>query len=127
MDAEQLKRLIRERGESQAGIARLIGITPDKLSKTLAGKRNLKLGEADILRRYFGVDVLACSRIALIHTDQTTTGDPRPGRRHWVYGRARRPCFRCGTAVAFAPPERTPHGRETWWCPRCQPDGAGML
>ena len=56
MDAEQLKKLIRERGESQAGLARLIGITPDKLSKTLAGKRNLKLEEADILRRYFGVD-----------------------------------------------------------------------
>lgn len=51
---------------------------------------------------------------------QNTTGLPRP--RHWVYGRARRPCLRCGTPVAFAPAERTPHGRETWWCPRCQDD-----
>jgi endonuclease VIII len=51
---------------------------------------------------------------------QVTTGDPRPGRRHWVYGRKGRPCFRCGAPVAFAAPERTPHGRETWWCPVCQ-------
>ena len=56
MDVEQLKRLMRERGESQAGLARLIGVTPDKLSKTLSGKRNLKLEEANILRRYFAVD-----------------------------------------------------------------------
>ena len=56
MDVEQLKRLMQERGESQAGLARLIGITPDKLSKTLSGKRNLKLEEGNILRRYFGLD-----------------------------------------------------------------------
>ncbi len=49
---------------------------------------------------------------------QNTTGLPRP--RHWVYGRKGRLCLRCGTAVAFAPPEATPHGRETWWCPTCQ-------
>jgi hypothetical protein len=46
---------------------------------------------------------------------------PTPRPRHWVYGRGGRPCLRCGTPVAFAPAERTPHGRETWWCPRCQP------
>ncbi|GGM88726.1 putative endonuclease 8 2 [Lentzea pudingi] len=49
---------------------------------------------------------------------QNTTGVPRP--RHWVYGRARRPCLRCGTPIAFRPAERTSHGRETWWCPACQ-------
>ncbi|RZT85232.1 endonuclease-8 [Pseudonocardia sediminis] len=53
---------------------------------------------------------------------QNTTGRARPP--HWVYGRKGRPCLRCTTSVAFAPPERTPHGRETWWCPRCQPAGA---
>ena len=56
MDVELLKQLMAERGESQAGLARLIGITPDKLSKTLGGKRNLKLEEANILTRYFGLD-----------------------------------------------------------------------
>ena len=55
MDVDRLKRLMAERKESQAGIARLLGITPDKLSKTLKGKRQLKLDEANRLRRYFGI------------------------------------------------------------------------
>lgn len=55
---------------------------------------------------------------------QNTTGRRSP--RHWVYGRARRPCLRCATPVAFAPAERTPHGRETWWCPTCQPEAEAV-
>ncbi|MGA5703546.1 DNA-formamidopyrimidine glycosylase family protein [Peterkaempfera bronchialis] len=49
-----------------------------------------------------------------------TTGDTRPGRQHWVYGRAGRPCLRCGTPVAVA--ERTDPSQErvTYWCPACQ-------
>jgi endonuclease VIII len=42
---------------------------------------------------------------------------PRPGGR-WVYGRAGRPCRRCGTMVRAArigTPART-----AYWCPRCQ-------
>ncbi|MDP9342406.1 MAG: hypothetical protein M3Q23_10010 [Actinomycetota bacterium] len=30
---------------------------------------------------------------------RVTTGDTRPGRRLWVYGRAGKPCLRCGTPV----------------------------
>lgn len=56
MDIEELRRLIRERGETQVGLARLLGISADKMSKTLSGKRLLKLEEANILRRYFGED-----------------------------------------------------------------------
>ncbi|WP_380169346.1 Fpg/Nei family DNA glycosylase [Jannaschia sp. R86511] len=55
-------------------------------------------------------------------TAQVTTGDPRPGRSHWVAGRAGRPCLRCGTTVRVV--EEVPGDagrRRTWWCPRCQP------
>lgn len=55
MDVDLLKRLMAEHKETQVGIARLIGVTPDKLSKTLKGKRLLKLEEANRLRRYFGL------------------------------------------------------------------------
>ena len=55
MDIETLKRLMAENKESQADLARMLGITPDKMSKTLKGKRQLKLEEADKLRRYFGM------------------------------------------------------------------------
>lgn len=57
MDVETLKRLMTEHGENQAGIARLLNVSADKISKTLAGKRNLNLREANILRDYFGLDV----------------------------------------------------------------------
>ena len=55
MDVETLRRLMREHGENQADIARLLGHErPDKVNKILAGKRRLRLDEAEILRRYFG-------------------------------------------------------------------------
>lgn len=53
---------------------------------------------------------------------QVTTGSSRRGEAHWVAGRQRRPCLRCGTTVLMA--EELPHDpahRRTWWCPHCQP------
>jgi endonuclease VIII len=50
----------------------------------------------------------------------TSTGDTTPGRDSWVYGRAGRPCRRCGTVISRA--EQGPPGQERlrFWCPRCQ-------
>jgi endonuclease VIII len=53
---------------------------------------------------------------------QVTTGDSRPGRQHWIYGRAGRPCRRCGLAVRQANQGPDLAERITYWCPRCQPD-----
>ncbi|MEW2352721.1 DNA-formamidopyrimidine glycosylase family protein [Spirillospora sp. NPDC029432] len=50
-----------------------------------------------------------------------TTGDRRPGREHWVYGRAGRPCRRCGTRIKRADQPSGAGDRVTFWCPRCQP------
>ena len=49
-----------------------------------------------------------------------TTGDTRPGRDSWVYGRAGRPCRRCGTPIRRG--EQGPPGQERlrFWCPNCQ-------
>lgn len=55
MDVEQLKRLMAEHKDSQVGIARLLGITPDKVSKMLKGRRRLTVEEANILRTYYGL------------------------------------------------------------------------
>jgi endonuclease-8 len=60
-------------------------------------------------------------RHSMDHPGQVTTGDTRRGHTHWVYGRAGRPCRRCGTEVAFRDSTGAPYERETWWCPRCQP------
>ncbi len=57
---------------------------------------------------------------------ETGTWDParRGGRggRLWVYGRAGRPCRRCGTVIRARRHGELP--RTTYWCPRCQPPGA---
>ena len=58
--------------------------------------------------------------------ERTLTGDTRPGRQDWVYGRTGRPCRRCGTRIlggALGDPVQPGRGaqdRETYWCPRCQ-------
>lgn len=53
--------------------------------------------------------------------DRTFTGVARRGQTTWVYGRANRPCRRCGTQIRRdeqgADPTRE---RVTFWCPSCQ-------
>lgn len=52
--------------------------------------------------------------------DRTTTGTLR-GATDWVYGRAGRPCLRCGTTILDGElGESELQLRETYWCPRCQ-------
>ncbi|EKF21447.1 formamidopyrimidine-DNA glycosylase H2TH domain protein [Mycolicibacterium hassiacum DSM 44199] len=51
-----------------------------------------------------------------LRANRTTTGDTRPGRDLWVYGRVGRPCRRCGTAIR----SDTTGDRVSYWCPVCQ-------
>lgn len=54
---------------------------------------------------------------------QVTTGNPRPGEEHWVYGRRGLACRRCGTLICYArEAPGDPARRATWWCPHCQPE-----
>ncbi|MEO3810047.1 DNA-formamidopyrimidine glycosylase family protein [Sphaerisporangium sp. B11E5] len=50
-----------------------------------------------------------------------TTGDPRPGRRLWAYGRPGRPCLRCGTRILTGELGNAPYERVIYYCPHCQP------
>ena len=52
---------------------------------------------------------------------RSTTGDLRPGRRSYVYGRAGKPCPRCGTRILAGQLGRDElQERDTYWCPNCQ-------
>ena len=53
--------------------------------------------------------------------DRVTTGSRARGEQVWVYGRAGRPCRRCGTPIRRADQGPAPQERITYWCPRCQP------
>ena len=55
---------------------------------------------------------------------QVTTGNPARGQETWVYGRAGRPCRRCGTTIladGYAGRGGPAQERVTFWCPACQP------
>lgn len=50
-----------------------------------------------------------------------TTGDARPGRTDWVFGRERKPCRRCGTPIRLDKiGARATELRDSYWCPHCQ-------
>jgi endonuclease-8 len=52
---------------------------------------------------------------------RSTTGDLRPGRRTWVYGRTGEPCRRCGTPLRGGElGRREGEERVVTWCPVCQ-------
>jgi endonuclease-8 len=78
------------------------------------------VGQVKNLRRMVerGQQLLQANRW---RAEQSTTGDLRPGRGAYVYGRAGQPCRRCGTPIEFE--ELGPAGQErhSYWCPNCQP------
>ena len=49
---------------------------------------------------------------------RTTTGRADPSARLWVYGRAGKPCRRCGSPIQRR--KQGPFARSTYWCERCQ-------
>ena len=53
---------------------------------------------------------------------RVTTGSTARGQGLWVYGRAGRPCRRCGTLIRSG--RQGELARSTYWCPRCQPSRA---
>lgn len=55
-----------------------------------------------------------------VRRQRTTTGNTRPGRELWVYGRAGQPCRRCGTPIAHSWPDGRATERVRYWCPACQ-------
>jgi len=91
----------------------LIGAAPTK-----------PVGEVD-------VDRMVTLMHRLIHANKsrsirTTTGDLRPTKTAYVYGRVGKPCLRCGTRIKKGQLGPTPLiQRDVYWCPRCQPDSVG--
>jgi endonuclease-8 len=67
--------------------------------------------------------VALARRLLLANRDRfprVTTGDTRPGRRSWVYGRTGQPCLRCGTTLLGGELGRPGQERVVTWCPVCQ-------
>jgi endonuclease VIII len=69
------------------------------------------LGALRTARRQLQANVRGGARV--------TTGRSARGQQLWVYGRAGRPCRRCGTPIESR--RQGELARLTYWCPRCQP------
>ena len=126
--------------DAAAAVARLAGDPGRPVGEALLDQRNLAglgtiymsetlfLRGVDPSRSVGSVDELP-ALVGLGHrlldankerAGHVTTGDARPGRENWVYGRAGRPCRRCGTLIRRG--EAGPPGQERvrFWCPNCQ-------
>ena len=70
-------------------------------------------------RRFLTVNVSTGLAAMTTYTGfRRTTRRDDPRERLWVYGRARLPCRRCGTAIRVRKQGRD--ARLTYWCPACQ-------
>jgi len=76
------------------------------------------------------VDLIALVRLGRrllmanrLHWPQVTTGNPRRGQEHYVYGRSDEPCRRCGTTIRRGQQGPAVQERIVYWCPQCQPAG----
>jgi len=79
------------------------------------------LGILERARRWMRANVHPSTAAAIVtHPGlRTATGRADHADGVWVYGRAGRPCRRCGTRIVSA--KTGPHVRTTYWCPHCQP------
>ena len=127
-DAEEALRRLRERNAEELGNALLD-------QRAVAGIGNVYKSEVAFLE---GLDPWApvsafeavqlegalrtARRLLQANTGggaRVTTGSDRRGQGLWVYGRANRPCRRCGTLIQSG--RQGELARLTFWCPRCQP------
>ena len=126
-DADEALRCLRERPREELGNALLA-------QRAIAGIGNVYKSEVAFIEAldpwaqlgsFDDAELLGALRTArrLLRANtrggsRTTTGSPGRGHALWVYGRAGRPCRRCGTPVLVR--RQGELARLTYWCPRCQ-------
>jgi endonuclease-8 len=131
-DLEEALRRLRERNGEELGNALLD-------QRAVAGIGNVYKSEVAFLERmnpwakvgaFEDAELVAALRTAkrLLEANtrggaRVTTGSSARGQGLWVYGRAGRPCRRCGTTIRSG--RQGDLARLTYWCERCQPRGNG--
>jgi endonuclease VIII len=77
-----------------------------------------------ISREQFAANVMTRSQSLSLALGRRTTRSLDPNKSLWVYGRAGKPCRRCGTPIEAR--KTGLDARLTYWCPLCQPAGQGQ-
>jgi endonuclease VIII len=92
---------------SEAEVCFLLGVSPwAKVSSVDAGKA-VRLSRKLLLANRW-------------RPEQSTTGELRRGRQHYVFERAGRPCLNCGTRVKTGSQGHGTMQRVAYFCPNCQ-------
>jgi formamidopyrimidine-DNA glycosylase len=80
------------------------------------------VGEVDVARLVARAATMLRHSATVEGAYQVTTGSSARGDGHWVTGRQRQGCRRCGGPVSVsAEVPGDAANRRTWWCPACQP------
>jgi endonuclease-8 len=103
----------------------MAGVHPFRRMKTISRKEIEVMTE--LSQRYLGHNVQDGVKAGIItYTGlRRTTGSSNPGERLWVYRRRGEECRRCGTLIEMR--KQGTGARSTFWCPQCQPIGAGEV
>jgi len=113
----------REIGEALLDQRRLAGIGTLYRAETLfltGVNPFMKVGEVPDLSKVVNM-AQRLLKANVERATQSTTGDLRPGERHWVFQRPHRSCRRCGTTVLGGHQGAVGRERPIYWCPSCQP------
>jgi endonuclease-8 len=86
----------------------IASLSPDDAGRVIAAARRLL--EANVIE--------AGGAAPRFPRGRRTTRLAQPSAALWVYGRAGRPCRRCGTSILLR--KQGPSARLTYWCSRCQ-------
>jgi endonuclease-8 len=100
------------------------GIHPFRRVATLTANETACL--LDTARKQLSANVLESSTDGPVTYSgaRRTRRTSDPGARLWVYRRSGHPCRRCGTTILMR--KQGIGARSTYWCPECQPLGAGI-
>jgi len=108
----------------QRNLAGIGNVYANELCFLIGAAPTKPVGEVDVDRMVaLGHRLIQANKSRSI---RTTTGDLRPTKTAYVYGRRGQPCRRCGTPIRKGQLGPTPLiQRDVYWCPRCQPDSVG--
>jgi endonuclease-8 len=96
----------------------LAGIEPHRPASTLSDAERAAIVDTAIPLMRANIGAAAGPSITTYRGLRRTTRQARPEENLWVYGRAGKPCRKCGTPIAVS--RDGIHARPTYWCPRCQ-------
>jgi endonuclease-8 len=96
----------------------LCGIHPDRPAEDLAEAERAAIVDIAVPLMRSNTGAGAGAAIVTHRGLRRTTRQAHGEENLWVYGRAGKPCRKCGTPIASA--RRGTDARPTYWCPSCQ-------